>query len=299
MRSIVTGGLGFIGSNLVDRLIDLGHEVLVIDNKSSKSNENYHINEKAQNFHIDLSNKNNFPILKELFVDVDYVFHMAADVSIQYCVENPMESYVNNVNATNYVIEAARLARVKRMVLSSTAALYGAIDKTCIETLSVETLNTYSQSKFASENLMKLYYELYGLKTVSLRYFNAYGPRQPSSGQYAPVIGIFKAQKDANKELTIVGDGQQTRDFVHVSDIVDANIKVAITDVDKYGEVYNVGTGISHSIKTIASMISDKQIHLPPRPAESRFSKANINKIKSTYGWSPKVNLETWIKENL
>jgi len=299
MRSLVTGGLGFIGSNLVDKLIEIGHEVFVIDNQSSKSNKNYHINGNTQNFYLDLSNRINFPIIKELFDGVDYVFHMAADVSIQYCIENPMESYINNVNATNYVIEAARLSNVKRVVFSSTSALYGATDKTCTETLPVEALNTYSQSKFAGENLMKLYSELYGLKTVSLRYFNAYGPRQPSSGQYAPVIGIFNRQRNAEENLTIVGDGQQTRDFIHVSDIVDANIKVATTDTDKYGEVYNVGTGVSYTIKKIANMIFDKQIHLPPRPAEARFSRANINKIKSTYGWSPKVNLETWIKENL
>jgi UDP-glucose 4-epimerase len=163
----------------------------------------------------------------------------------------------------------------------------------------VETLNTYSLSKFSGENLMKLYFDLYGLRTVSLRYFNAYGPRQPASGQYAPVIGIFKRQKDNGESLTIVGDGNQTRDFIHVSDIVNANIKAATIDTNTYGEVYNVGTGVHYSIKKIASMISDNHIHIPPRPAEARFSCANIHKIKSVYEWTPQINLETWIKENL
>ena len=299
MRSIVTGGHGFIGSNIVDRLIDLGHEVFVIDNKSSKSNQNYHTNSKASNFYLDLSNSINFPIVKELCAEADYVFHLAADVSIQYCIENPMQSYSNNINATYHILEAARLARVKRVVFSSTSALYGSTDKVCVETMPVETLNTYSLSKFSGENLMKLYFDLYGLRTVSLRYFNAYGPRQPASGQYAPVIGIFKRQKDNGESLTIVGDGNQTRDFIHVSDIVNANIKAATIDTNTYGEVYNVGTGIHYSIKKIASMISDNHTHIPPRPAEARFSCANIHKIKSVYEWTPQVNLETWIKENL
>lgn len=299
MRSIVTGGQGFIGSNIVDKLIDLGHEVFVIDNQSSKSNSNYYVNPNAQYFNLDISNHNNLPILKELCVDIDYIFHLASDVSIQYCIENPMESYANNINCTYHVLESARLAKVKRVIFSSTSALYGNTDKICEETLPIETLNTYSLSKFSSENLMKLYFDLYGVKTVSLRYFNVYGPRQPSSGQYAPVIGIFKRQKDNDESLTIVGDGHQTRDFVHVSDIVDANIKSAVIDVYKYGEVYNVGTGISYSIQKIADLISDNQVYISPRPAEARFSCANIDKIKSVYNWIPKVNLENWIKENL
>lgn len=299
MRSIVTGGHGFIGSNLVDKLVEIGHEVFVIDNKSSKSNQNYHTNSQAKNFYLDLSNSINFSIIKELCEDVDYVFHLAADVSIQYCIENPMQSYSNNINSTYHILEASRLAKVKRVIFSSTSALYGNSDKVCVETMPTETLNTYSLSKFSGENLMKLYCDLYGLRTVSLRYFNVYGPRQPASGQYAPVIGIFKRQKDVNESLTIVGDGNQTRDFIHVSDIVDANIKAATIKVNQYGEVYNVGTGINYSIKQIANMISKNQTHIPPRPAEARFSCANINKIKSAYEWSPKVNLKNWIEENL
>lgn len=299
MKSVVTGGAGFIGSNLTDKLLELGHEVIVIDNESSKSNNEYHWNTGTKNYKIDLSDTSNIDKITEIFESVNYVFHMASDVSIPYCIENPIESYLNNVKSTCNILEASRKSKVERVILSSTSAIYGLNDKICVETDTPSPLNPYSNSKLSSENLMSMYYSLYGVKTVSLRYFNVYGKRQPSKGQYAPVMGIFFQQKKSGKSLTIIGDGNQTRDFVHVFDVVDANIKVALNDASTYGQVYNVGTSKNFSIKSIASMISDDHIYLEPRPAEVRHSIANTQKIKSVYDWTPKIDLEKWIKENV
>lgn len=295
-KALVTGGAGFIGSNLVDLLLERDYEVIVVDNEFANSHTEYYWNDKTKNYKIDLNK--NLPALIELCTGCDYIFHLAADVSIPYCIEHPNNSYLNNVGSLCSVLEAARHAQVDKVVFSSTAAIYGLTNKVCVETDVPNPLNPYSVSKLAGEQLMKMYYDLYNVKTVTLRYFNAYGPRQPKSGQYAPVIGIFSQQKRDGKTLTVVGDGLQTRDFVHVSDIALANLTVAEKDVDAYGGVYNVGTGKPLSIKKIASMFSDDIIHLAPRPAEARHSSANISKIKRTYGWEPKVNLEDWVKEN-
>lgn len=295
-KALVTGGAGFIGSNLVDLLLERDYEVIVVDNQSANSHTEYYWNDKTKNYKIDLNS--NVNALTELCKGCDYIFHLAADVSIPYCIEHPNNSYLNNVGSLCSVLEAARHAQVDKVVFSSTAAIYGLTNKVCVENDIPDPLNPYSVSKLAGEQLMKMYYDLYNVKTVTLRYFNAYGPRQPKSGQYAPVIGIFSQQKRDGKTLTVVGDGHQTRDFVHVFDIALANLTVAEKDVDVYGEVYNVGTGKPLSIKKIASMFSDDVIHLPPRPAEARHSSASISKIKKTYGWEPKVNLEEWVKEN-
>ena len=295
-KALVTGGAGFIGSNLVDLLLERDYEVIVVDNQSANSHTEYYWNEKTKNYKIDLNS--NVDALTELCKGCDYIFHLAADVSIPYCIEHPNNSYLNNVGSLCSVLEAARHAQVDKVVFSSTAAIYGLTNKVCVENDIPDPLNPYSVSKLAGEHLMKMYYDLYNVKTVTLRYFNVYGPRQPKSGQYAPVIGIFSQQKKDGKTLTVVGDGLQTRDFIHVSDIALANLTVAEKDVDNYGQVYNVGTGRPISVKKIASMFSDDIVHLPPRPAEARHSSANISKIKRTYGWEPKVNLEEWIKEN-
>lgn len=298
MKSLVTGGAGFIGSNLVDHLIKNGHQVIVVDNKSANSHDEYYWNLSADNhtFNVSLSNLNK---LVELCEGVDCIFHLASDVSISYCIEKPAESFANNVGATAAVLEAARIAKVKKVVFSSTAAIYGLTDKICVEDDRPDPLNSYSVSKLSGEHLMKMYSDLYGIKTVTLRYFNVYGPRQPKTGQYAPVIGIFNKQNKEGKALTVVGDGKQTRDFVHVSDIASANLTVAENDANSYGMVYNVGTGIETSILAIAEMISDKIEYLPPRPAEARRSLANVSKIKNIYGWQAKVELKDYIKEKV
>ena len=229
--------------------------------------------------------------MKNVVTGIDRIFHLAADISIQYSIENPVATYSNNVHGLLNVLEVARKSDIKNVVFSSTAAVYGLTDKVCVETDTPDPLNPYSVSKLAGEYLMKMYNDLYGIKTVSLRYFNVYGPRQSNTGQYAPVVGIFQKQKEQNSALTIVGDGKQTRDFIHVSDVAEANILVSESDATG---VYNVGTGIEYSVNQIADMISDVQRNIPPRVGEARRSLADSSKLQSL-GWKPQIKLEDWV----
>ena len=291
MKSLVTGGAGFIGSNLVDKLLEDDHEVIVFDNETANTHEGYYWNERAENYYVDVAKKYGTNLLQTYCKDVDCIFHMAADISVQYSIQSPFESYSNNINSLFNVLEFAKRYEIGKVVFSSSAAVYGVTDKVCVETDATDPLNAYALSKLNGEQIMKMYHDLYGINTVSLRYFNVYGPRQSNTGQYAPVVGIFQNQKENNGALTIVGDGEQTRDFVHVSDVVSANMLVADKDVNG---VYNVGTGIEYSVNQIADMISDDQVYISARVGEARRSVADISKIKSI-GWDPYVKLEEWI----
>ncbi len=287
MKSLVTGGAGFIGSNLVEKLLEQGDMVVVVDNESANTHKETYWNDDAINITMDV----NDPAMKNAVTGIDRIFHLAADISIQYSIENPVGTYANNVHGLLNVLEIARTQGIKKVVFSSTAAIYGLTDKVCVETDTPDPLNPYSVSKLAGEHLMKMYNDLYGIQTASLRYFNVYGPRQSNTGQYAPVVGIFQKQKVQNSALTIVGDGKQTRDFVHVSDVAAANILVSESDATG---VYNVGTGVEYSVNQIADMISDVQRNIPPRVGEAKRSLADSSKIRSL-GWEPKVKLEDWV----
>ncbi len=294
MKSLVTGGAGFIGSNLVDRLIEMGHEVVVIDNEYSDAHDQFYWNDKAQNYKYDIRDYEN---TRPLYDGVDYVFHIAAEARIQPAIENPIEAVSINSVGTATVLQCARESGVKRVMYSSTSSGYGMNQTPNVETQPDDCLNPYSVSKVNGEKLCKMYTNLYGLQTVCFRYFNVYGERQPLRGQYAPVIGIFLRQRAAGEPLTIVGDGNQRRDFTYVGDVVNANVMAAISnpDPDAFGEVYNVGTGTNYSVNQIARMIDHPKVNIAPRPGEARVSLANIQKIKKTFGWSPTVKLEEWL----
>ena len=287
MKSLVTGGAGFIGSTLVEKLLEQDEMVVVVDNESANTHEETYWNDAAINVEMDV----NDPAMKNVVTGIDRIFHLAADISIPYSIENPVATYSNNVHGLLNVLEVARKSDIKNVVFSSTAAIYGLTDKVCVETDTPDPLNPYSVSKLAGEYLMKMYNDLYGIKTVSLRYFNVYGPRQSNTGQYAPVVGIFQKQKEQHSALTIVGDGKQTRDFIHVSDVAEANILVSESDATG---VYNVGTGIEYSVNQIADMISDVQRNIPPRVGEARRSLADSSKLQSL-GWKPQIKLEDWV----
>jgi UDP-glucose 4-epimerase len=292
MRSIVTGGCGFIGSHLVDQLVKLNHEVIVLDRVHPK-----HKNPNARYYLQDLSE--NYSKFSYYFEGVDNIFHMASDVSIPYCVEKPNESMSNNILSTMNVLEASRIHNIKKFIFSSTSAVYGnSLFLPSVETNNTECLNTYSISKHSGEELCKMYYNLYGLKTIIFRYFNVYGERQHKTGQYAPVMSIFMRQKNNMEPLTIIGDGYQTRDFIHVLDIVRANILASQKELEHYGEVFNVGTGIGVSIKEIADLISEYQIHISERPGEVLHSRSSIDKIKQILSWNYTINVLDWIKNN-
>ena len=295
MKSLVTGGAGFIGSNLVDGLLSLGHEVIVIDNEYSDAHDHFYWNDYTENYKYDIRD---YEKTRPLYDGVDYVFHIAAEARIQPSILNPVEAVSINSVGTCTVLQCAREAGVKKLMYSSTSAGYGMNSQPNVETQPDDCLNTYSISKVNGEKLCKMYTDLFDLDTVIFRYFNVYGERQPVRGQYAPVIGIFLRQLEAGQPLTIVGDGEQRRDITYVKDIVNANIMAALSNADKesYGQVYNVGAGVNYSVNEVAEMISNNVKYIPPRLGEARISLANIDKIYKTFAWKPQQSLEKWVK---
>jgi len=292
--SIVTGGAGFIGSHIVEKLKRLDHMVVVIDNEYS-DNDNFHWRKDTLNVNLDITD---YKGLKKAFTGADYIFHLAAEARIGPAIENPLNALNINTMGTCNVLQCAREVGAKKVLYSSTSSGYGLNEAPNIETQPDDCLNPYSVSKIAGEKLCKMYTDLYGLNTIIFRYFNVFGERAPRKGQYAPVTGIFLRQKAAGEPLTIVGDGEQRRDYIYVKDGANANIMAAISnpDDDAYGQVYNVGSGKNYSVNEIASFISDDTINIPPRIGEARNSLANIDKIKKTFAWKPEVDVEQWIK---
>ena len=296
MISLVTGGAGFIGSNLVDYLIEQGHEVICVDNESAECNDKFYWNDKACNIIGDITD---FNFIKNCFKEVDYVFHLAAESRLQPAIKNPIEAVYKNCVGTTTILQCAREAGVKRFVYSSTSSGYGFNPSPNVETQPDDCLNPYSASKVAAEKFCKMYSDLYGLETVVLRYFNVFGERSPRRGQYAPVIGIFDRQRLSGEALTIVGDGTQRRDFIYVGDVAKANLIAAEATLDKkyFGQVFNIGSGINYSVQEIADAISDNQTYIPKREGEMETTWSNIEKASEILGWKPEVDVLEWIKK--
>ena len=293
MNCLVTGGAGFIGSNLVDKLIEVGHNVVCVDNESAECHDQFYWNNSANNYKIDICN---YEDMEAIFKNIDYVFHVASDARIQPAILNPKKSIENNVFGTLNMLELSRKNNVKRFIYSSTSSAYGKKSSIPnIETQPSDPLTPYSTAKVFGENLCRVYNNLYGVETVSFRYFNVYGNRQPLKGQYAPVIGLFQKQNNNSEPLTIVGDGTQRRDFTHVSDVIEANI-LALSMTSGFGEVYNIGYGRNYSILEIANMISDNFVFIPPRQGEVSETLSYTEKFKIKTGWTPKISLADWIK---
>ena len=293
--SLVTGAAGFIGSNLVDYLLDQGHSVVCVDNQSA-NNEKFHwplMNRRAINVKADITD---YKSMKNVFTGVDYVFHLAAESRLQSAIQNPIQAVEKNCVGTTVMLQCAREVGVKRFVYSSTSSGYGNNPYPNVETQPDDCLNPYSASKIAGEKFCKMYTDLYGLETVVLRYFNVFGDRSPARGQYAPVIGIFQRQRDAGEPLTIVGDGSQRRDFVHVKDVARANYLASLMPLKGHaGEVFNVGSGSAYSIKEIADAISDDQVYIDKRTGEMETTFADITKIGEVIGWKPEIDVLDWI----
>jgi len=290
MRCLVTGGAGFIGSHIVDALIDRGDEVICIDDKSAPQNNAFYWNDNASNFVGDIRSTE----FRKLYQGVDYVFHLAARSRIQPTVNSPSECFSVNVLGTQEVLEASRLAGVKRVVYSASSSYYGHASKPpFIESAPKGCATPYSLSKWQGEEICELYTKLYGLSTVSLRYFNVYGPREPLKGEYAPVMGLFMRQKAAGEPMTIVGDGNQRRDFTHITDAVRANL-IAAEKPWVVGPV-NIGTGRNYSINDLARMIEGESVHVAERVGETRETLANNNRALNELGWEPRVKLEDYL----
>jgi UDP-glucose 4-epimerase len=297
MKSLVTGGAGFIGSNLVDRLLEIGHEVVVIDNESSDAHEYPYWNLKAQNHKVDICD---YASTRKLYDGVDYVFHLAAEARIQPTINDPVKATLVNTLGTNVVLQCAREAGVKRVMYSSTSAAYGKNPLPNKESQPDDCLNPYSVSKVNGEKLCTMYTQLFGLETVIFRYFNAYGNRQPIRGQYAPVMGIFGRQKSNGEPLTIVGDGEQKRDFVNVLDIVEANVLASIANLNEHqiGAVFNIGSGTNYSVNEVAKMYNHPTVNIPERVGEMRETLADTLRANVILGWYPQIKLEEWLNEN-
>ena len=294
-KSLVTGGAGFIGSHVVDYLVYLNHDVVVVDNHSANNDEFYE-RPGVEHHREDITD---YSAMSAVMEGVDYVFHLAAESRLQPAIKNPIDAVTRNCVGTTVLLQAARNACVRRFVYSSTSSGYGNNPAPSVETQPDDCLNPYSASKIAAEKFCKMYTDLYGLDTICLRYFNVFGERSPTRGQYAPVIGIFERQKEAGEPLTIVGDGSQKRDFVYVKDVARANYLASIMPLKGHnGEVFNVGSGKNYSIQEIADLISPEQKYLSKRDGEMETTLANIDKIRSVIGWKPEVDVLEWIKTN-
>jgi UDP-glucose 4-epimerase len=292
LKSIVTGGAGFIGSHLVDGLLDLGHEVVVLDNFSTGRKENLdHVKDKIKLVKCDLSSKGEW--IAE-FKNVDWVFHLASLADIVPSIQNPESYFRSNVDATFYVLEATRHNSIKRFVYSASSSCYGIPNEyPTPEHSPIQPQYPYALAKRLGEELVEHWAQLYSLPAISLRFFNVYGPRSRTSGTYGAVFGVFLAQKLADKPYTVVGDGKQTRDFTYVTDIVGALIAAAQSD--KSGEVYNVGSGATVSVNKIVELLGGDKVNIPKRPGEPDSTFADITKIKDGLNWSPKISIEDGI----
>ena len=290
MISIVTGGCGFIGSHLVDRLVEKGHEVRVIDDLSAQENEEFYYNNQATYWEKDISKDD----CSDIFSNVDYVFHLAARSRIQPTIGSPSECFEVNVVGTQRVLEWSRINNVKKVIYSGTSSLYGKQNTIPFApNMPADCLNPYSMSKWMGEQTCKLYSQLYKIPSTVLRYFNVYGPREPIKGEYAPVVGLFKRQVAASQPMTIVSPGTQRRDFTYIDDVVDANMCAMNTSLNKVNhKIYNVGTGNNYSMFEIADMLGGKIKMIPPRTAEVKETLADINETMKDLGWQPTYDLK-------
>ena len=297
LKSVITGGAGFIGSNLTDHLVRIGHKVVVLDNfvSGKKSNLSHHKKKDLKIIKDDISNSKN---LEKYFKGADYIFHLAALAEVIPSIKNPKKYFKNNVIGTLKVVEAAKKVNIKKLIYAASSSCYGNPKKfPTSEKDKIDLNNPYAATKFIGEEIIMKYADMFKMPNISFRFFNVYGPRLNVSGQYSAVIGNFLSQKKNNIPLTIVGNGKQTRDFIHVDDLVSAFIKVIKSRYVK--KIYNIGSGKRTSINTIASIFNGKKKFIPIRPGEPKDSLANISKLKKDINWKPKISIESGIKQLL
>ena len=297
MKCLVTGGAGFIGGHLTDQLVNDGHDVIVIDNESAETSDSFYWRDDTENHKVDILDYEN---IVPLFKNVDWVFHMAAESRVMTATENPRRAVEVNSSGTCNVLQAARVNNIKRLMYSSTSAAYGLTETVPQdEKVELDCLNPYSTSKVCGEEICKMYTKLFGLDTIIFRYFNVYGERAPTRGQYAPVVGRFLKQVEEGKPITIVGDGEQRRDMIHVSDIVQANLAAAKTEkTEAFGQIFNIGTGVNYSVNQMAELIGGETTNLDPRPGEARVTLSDSSKAKELLDWQSKVNFKEWVINN-
>jgi len=296
MRYVVTGGAGFIGSNLVDELVKNGHDIHIIDNFSYGKKEN--CNSKAEVHSLDISERKNLKQMSEVLNGCDAVFHCAASARVQPSIADPINYEKNNTIGLINILKTAVDSNVRRFVYSASSSAYGPTDQLpSYENDPVNPISPYAAQKYYGEITCRMFSEVYNIETVSLRYFNVFGERQNLGGAYATVIGIFLNQLSKNIPLTVNGDGKQRRDFTYVGDVVNANILACNSPNVGKGEIINIGSGKNISIYTVAKMLSNS-IEFKKTLKEPFANLASIEKAKKLLDWEPQTSLESWIKRN-
>ena len=295
-KAIVTGGCGFIGSHMADRLVKEGVEVIIIDNLSSgslRNIEHHKGNPKVQFHHQDISK---YDAIQPLFKDVDCVFHLAALADIVPSIEKPFAYHSSNVDGTISVLEAARHNKVKRLIYAASSSCYGIPDAyPTSESAEIRPQYPYALTKNVGEQYCMHWQQVYKMNITSMRFFNVYGPRARTAGTYGAVFGVFLAQKLHGKPYTVVGNGKQTRDFTFVTDIVNACYMSALNQ-NCSGEIMNVGSGNTYSVNRLVELLGGEVKYIPKRPGEPDCTFADISKIKKLLGWAPKVSLEEGVR---
>jgi UDP-glucose 4-epimerase len=289
---LVTGGGGFIGSHLVEALLDRGYSVRVLDNFTTGKLDK--IDRRAKLIRADIREA---ALIAPFFEGVDCVFHTAALPRVPLSIEHPLETHMVNVVGTINVLLAARNARVRRLVFSGSSSVYGDQPHLPLnEQMRPNPLSPYALQKLAGEQYTRLFHRLYGIETLTLRYFNVFGPGMATEGAYLTVISAFLQARQESRPLTIYGDGEQTRDFTHVSDVVRANL-LAIDSEIADGRPVNIGQGRSVSVNWIAGRIKGPKIYRPARPGDVQHTLADYNLAKQLLGWRPQVSTEQGIDE--
>lgn len=292
-KVVVTGGAGFIGSHIVDEALARGFEVHVIDNYAGGKKAD-RINDKATYHELDIRT---YDDIVPIIAGAKYVFHEAALPRVQFSIENPLETFAVNVTGFLNILRAAHIGGVSRVVAASSGSVYG--DQSVmplVETMEAQPKSPYGMQKYVSERMAKLWSEVYGLPTVSLRYFNVYGKRMDPEGAYALAIAKFIKQRLEGKPITIWGDGSHTRDFTHVSDVVRANFLAAESEKAGKGEALNIGAGSNKSVNELAALIGGPVVNEEER-LEPAHALADNKKARELLGWEPQVKFEDGIAE--
>jgi UDP-glucose 4-epimerase len=296
--TLVTGGLGFIGSHLVEALLNRGHRVLVLDNESTGRKENLAAHLNHPHLQIVIEDIANLEKIKTHFTGVDWVFHLAALADIVPSVQRPLDYHHANVDGTVSVLEAARAAGVKRFLYAASSSCYGIPDVyPTPENAEIRPQYPYALTKNLAEQYVLHWGNLYDLPVVALRLFNVYGPRSRTSGTYGAVFGVFLAQKLAGKPFTVVGDGSQTRDFTFVTDVAEAFIAAAESELKN--TVMNVGSGNTYSVNRLVELLGGEVVYIPKRPGEPDCTFADTTKIRSSMAWQPRVSFEEGVRQML